>query len=67
MALVELPAEIPAISRDPGDDLVIACAIVGHADVIVSGDRDLLTLGQVGRIPILTAAEFLHRLQEAQP
>jgi len=64
--VVELPADIPAISRDPDDDLVIACAVVGRADVIVSGDRDLLTLGQVGRIPILTAAEFLHRLQGAE-
>lgn len=65
--VVELPADIPAISRDPDDDLVIACAVAGHADVIVSGDKDLLTLKQVGRIPILTAAEFLQRQQDAQP
>lgn len=61
--VVELPTNIPAISRDPDDDRVIACAVVGRADVIVSGDKDLLTLKQVGRIPILTAAEFLERLQ----
>ncbi|MFP4343722.1 MAG: putative toxin-antitoxin system toxin component, PIN family [Anaerolineales bacterium] len=61
--VVELPADIPAICRDPDDDRVIACAVVGRADVIVSGDKDLLTLKRVGRIPILTAAEFLERLQ----
>lgn len=61
--VVELPTNIPAISRDPDDDRVIACAVVGRADFIVSGDKDLLTLKQVGRIPILTAAEFLERLQ----
>lgn len=65
--VVDLPADIPAISRDPDDDRVIACAVVGRADVIVSGDKDLLTLKQVGRIPILTATEFLGRLQGARP
>ena len=61
--LVELPAEIPPISRDPDDDRVIACAVAGCADVIVSGDNDLLDLEQVGSIPILTAAQFLARLE----
>lgn len=61
--IVELPDDIPSISRDPDDDRVIACAVVGRADVIVSGDKDLLVLKRVGDIPILTAAEFLERLQ----
>ncbi|MBN1955876.1 MAG: putative toxin-antitoxin system toxin component, PIN family, partial [Anaerolineae bacterium] len=53
--LVELPAEIPPISRDPDDNRVIACAVAGRADVIVSGGNDLLDLEQIGSIPILTA------------
>lgn len=62
--VVELPADdIPSISRDPDDDRTIACAVMGRADVIVSGDKDLLVLKRVGNIPILTAAEFLRRLQ----
>ena len=61
--LFELPEEIPPISRHPVDDRVIACAVGGRADVIVSGDKDLLDLGQVGAIPILTAAQFLARLE----
>ena len=61
--VVDLPEDIPAISRDPDDDWVIACAVVGRADAIVSGDKDLLALERVGRIPILTAAEFLEQLQ----
>ena len=62
--LVELPDEIPSISRDPDDDRVIACAVVGNADVIVSGDKDLLDLDQAGTRPILTAAEFLVQLED---
>ncbi len=42
---------------------MIACAVIGQAGVIVSGDRDLLDLNQVGDIPILTARQFLLRLQ----
>lgn len=61
--LVDLPDEIPPICRDPDDDRVIACAVIGRADAIVSGDKDLLHLRQVGGIPILTAAEFLTRLE----
>jgi len=61
--IVELPDNIPAISRDPDDDRVIACAVIGSADVIVSGDRDLLTLERVGNIPIMTAAQFLTYLE----
>ena len=61
--LVELPEEIPPICRDPDDDRVIACAVVGRVAVIVSGDKDLLDLGEIGGIPILTAAQFLARLE----
>ena len=62
--IVDLPETIPHICRDPDDDRVIACAVVGQADVIVSGDDDLLTLGRVGDIPILTAAQFSHLLEQ---
>jgi hypothetical protein len=60
--IVELPESIPRICRDPDDDLIVACAVAGDADVIVSGDRDLLVLERVGDIPILTAAAFLDLL-----
>jgi len=60
--LIDPPDEIPSISRDPADDHVIACAVAGQADAIVSGDRDLLDLASVGRIPIFSARQFLARL-----
>ena len=61
--IVDLPDEVPRICRDPDGDWVIACAVAGEADLIVSGDRDLLDLEQVGDIPILSARQFLARFQ----
>ena len=52
-----------AIPDDPEDDQVLACAVDGEADVIVSGDRHLLDLGEYRGIPIMTAREFILRLQ----
>lgn len=57
--IVDLPHKVPRICRDPDDDWVIACAVAGDADFIVSGDRDLLDLIQVNRIPMLSARQFL--------
>jgi putative PIN family toxin of toxin-antitoxin system len=62
--VVDLPETIPRICRDPEDDQLIACAVFGGADLIVSGDDDLLALERVGDIPILTAAQFLEVLQQ---
>lgn len=64
--VVDLPETIPRICRDPDDDRVIACAVVGGADVIVSGDDDLLALERAGGIPILTAAQFLEMLEQVE-
>ena len=51
------PAVLPQpVSRDPGDDQVQACALAAKADVVVSDDHDLLTLGSYPRIPMLTAS-----------
>lgn len=64
--IVDVPEAVPRICRDPDDDWIIACAVAGDADVIVSGDRDLLDLGQVGRIPVLSARQFLALLQRKE-
>ena len=49
-------------SADPDDEHVIACALSAHADIIVSGDHDLLDLKHYQGIRIITAAEALRSL-----
>ena len=47
--------------RDPHDDKFLELAINGHADLIVSGDADLLDLNPFRGIPIVTPAAFMQR------
>lgn len=47
------------IPDDPGDDAILACAIAGEANYIVSGDEHLLTLGKYRGIKILTPRDFV--------
>lgn len=57
------PAPIEAAAlRDPDDAAVLACALAGRAEAIVSGDEDLLSLGTYRNVAILTAAECLQRV-----
>jgi hypothetical protein len=52
-------------SRDPDDDWVLATAVAGEVEAIVTGDADLLTLRSYRGIAILTPRGFLERLQNA--
>jgi putative PIN family toxin of toxin-antitoxin system len=50
--------ELPGVTRDPKDDPLVACALEGNADYLVSGDRDLLDLGEYGEIQIVSPHQF---------
>lgn len=52
------------VSVDPDDDRVLACAVSGKAEVIVSGDDDLLRLKTFSGIPFMKPAEFLENLKQ---
>jgi putative PIN family toxin of toxin-antitoxin system len=55
-AKVEFPA-------DPADAKILACAVAGKADVIVTGDKKhLLPLKRYRGIPIVSPAEFLEQI-----
>jgi putative PIN family toxin of toxin-antitoxin system len=62
--LVE-PQALPApLSRDPDDDVVLATAAAARAELIVTGDADLLTLGTFRDIRILTTTSALALLAQ---
>jgi uncharacterized protein len=50
-----------ALSRDPKDDKFLEVALNGDADVIITGDQDLLVLHPFQSTAIITPAEFLSR------
>ena len=58
--IVEVVQEVRAC-RDPKDDMFLEAAVNGRADMIVSGDRDLLALHPFRGIPILTPSDFANR------
>jgi uncharacterized protein len=58
------PEALPPTSRDPDDDHVLACASAANANLIVSGDADLLVLKTFRNISILRATEVLAYLAE---
>lgn len=46
------------VCRDADDDMVLATALTGNADCLITGDKDLTDLKAFQNIPILKPAEF---------
>lgn len=63
LRVVPTPALTSRVCRDPADDAVLACAKAASADLIISGDQDLLVLQAFEGIQIVTAAQALERLR----
>ena len=62
MVMADLP-EVN-VSPDSRDNPILATAVAGEAGLIVSGDKgDMLALGNVEGIPIVTAREAIGRLR----
>lgn len=62
LAEIVQPAPSLQIVRDPKDDAIIECAVDGQADMIVSNDKDLLTLKTYNNIPIRHVIDLLRAL-----
>lgn len=69
--LIVISATIPVtahvqVCRDPDDDHVLALALSGEADIIVTGDQDLLILDPFRGVRILTPQAFM-ALKSGEP
>lgn len=53
-----VPERPPIVVRDPDDLVILGGALSGGADVLVTGDKDLLVLGEVGALRILNPRGF---------
>jgi uncharacterized protein len=60
---IEIQEEIQAC-RDVKDDKFLELAVNGNADVIVTGDADLLVLNPFRKIEIITPEMFVSRFDE---
>ena len=56
------PLTIP-VCRDADDDWILAAALAGKADALVTGDKDLLVLKRYEGIPILAPRDCLALLR----
>jgi putative PIN family toxin of toxin-antitoxin system len=59
---------IPVSLRDPKDEHILAAALVGKADYLVTGDDDLLVHQgdpRLGALKIVTVAQFLALLSDS--
>ena len=66
LRVVQIPKVLNAVPRDPEDNMVLECAIEGHAQYIVSGGNDLLVLQEFRGIQVVRASEFLKVLADAK-
>lgn len=62
LATLVKPHPIERIVRDVDDDAVLACALAAKADIIVTGDNDLLVLHPWRDIQILNPVDALQKI-----
>ncbi len=59
------PAQVPV--RDPDDKWILASAMAAKADVLITGDRDLLDLGSRAPLRIVAPRGFWTLVREEKP
>lgn len=61
LATVVVPEKISKLSRDPKNDPVLAAAVVGKAEFLVSDDGDLSTIDNIDQFKIINYRQFLDK------
>ena len=63
MTNIELNSDIPRRCRDVEDDYLLELAIQSHAIYLVSGDNDLLSIGEIEGCKIMTVSQFINDIK----
>jgi putative PIN family toxin of toxin-antitoxin system len=62
--IIASPAQLPDVELQDKEDLpVLGSAIAAGADVLVTGDKELLDLGHIGDLDILSPRQFWEKLK----
>ena len=48
--------------RDPKDNFLLSLCVDGNASHLITGDKDLLVLGKIGKTQIISIKEYLNKL-----
>lgn len=56
--LVPITVTVQGVATHPEDDLILATAVSAQAEYLVTGDRQLLALGQFNGVQIVTPRDF---------
>lgn len=60
--LVSPKIKLKILSDEP-DNRILECAVAGHADIIVTGDRTMLRLSEYKKVKIIALKDFLLRFE----
>jgi len=52
------------VIADPGTDKFVECAVVAHADVIISAEKHLLDLKEYKHVKVLAPSEFIEQVRK---
>ncbi len=63
--VVEPKQTVDVVNSDPDDNHILACALEGKCDYVITGDKHLLDIGKFASAKIITPAEFT-RLGQAR-
>jgi putative PIN family toxin of toxin-antitoxin system len=55
---------LQAVTRDPKDDRFVACALAARAAYVISLDKDILVLGSLGGVRMVTPTQLIRTLND---
>lgn len=61
--LIQQSKKLPHLSIDPDDLKLMDCAIAGKAEFLVTGDKELLNLGMIGELSVVSPSVFAEKVR----